>query len=332
MIDEKEVLFRSSDQLQHTCRVKTYPDGRKSLLVADRAIFRETGWEDSSERTRREKEARESLDAWLELVCPSTDVGDRTTYALYREDDKRRESLARSMRRAKTNIRDLGLSNDWRYFVTLTLDQSRIDRYDVKEITRHLNHWLDNQVRREGLVYVLVPERHKDGAIHFHGLFNGALTAEDSGTVDYMGKPRKPRTARQRASWLENGGHVVYNLPAWGWGFSTAIELYGDREAAVGYVVKYIGKQMQPDGMGGLRPGKIGGRWYYSGGDLLRPAVSWCDLEPGAFEKLPGFCFEIEALGCRCKKIEIDPDGNIIENKDKKEKEKESNGRKEGMD
>ena len=84
---------------------------------------------------------------------------------------------------------------------TLTLDPARVNRYDVREVTRHLNHWLDNQVRRKGLAYVLVPERHKDGAIHFHGFFNDALEARDSGTVSLPGQkaPRRPRSARQRA-------------------------------------------------------------------------------------------------------------------------------------
>ncbi|MFQ7854076.1 MAG: hypothetical protein ACLRIS_01925 [Flavonifractor plautii] len=83
-----------------------------------------------------------------------------------------------------------------------------MNRYDVREVTRHLNHWLDNQVRRKGLAYVLVPERHKDGAIHFHGFFNDALEARDSGTVSARPEsPRRPRSARQRAKWLEDGGN-----------------------------------------------------------------------------------------------------------------------------
>ena len=58
---------------------------------------------------------------------------------------------------------------------------------------------------------------------------------------------------------------------------------------------KYIGKDMEPgaspNGDGPeLQPAKIGGRWYYSGGALGRPEVTYCDLgfresleEPGAY-------------------------------------------------
>lgn len=165
-------------------------------------------------------------------------------------------------------VRDLGLCNDWEYFVTLTLDPARIDRYDPAEVARHLNHWLDNRVRRDGLCYVLVPEHHRDGAIHFHGFFNGALAAVDSGHRD-------------------EGGHPIYNLPAWGWGFSTAIRLYGERAAAVGYCCKYIAKQQE----------KIGGRWYYSGGRLRRPEVSWSDVDFETLLRAEGAePFQIEAL------------------------------------
>lgn len=132
--------------------------------------------------------------------------------------------------------------------VTLTLDPARVNRYDVREVTRHLNHWLDNQVRRKGLAYVLVPERHKDGAIHFHGFFNDALEARDSGTVSLPGQkaPRRPRSARQRAKWLEDGGNPSTTFPAGSWGFTTAIELYGEYDRAVSYVCKYIGKELAP--------------------------------------------------------------------------------------
>ena len=104
----------------------------------------------------------------------------------------------------------------FRWFVTLTLDPARVNRYDVREVTRHLNHWLDNQVRRKGPGLRPGAGRHKDGAIHFHGFFNDALEARDSGTVSLPGQkaPRRPRSARQRAKWLEDGGNPSTTFPA----------------------------------------------------------------------------------------------------------------------
>ena len=133
-----------------TARVKSYPGGRCEALVCDKAIFGGSGWE--ARQGSRVKEPR------------AKDGG---------------HDVARAVRRARAQVRDIALCTPFRWFVTLTLDPARVNRYDVREVTRHLNHWLDNQVRRKGLAYVLVPERHKDGAIHFHGFFNDALEARD---------------------------------------------------------------------------------------------------------------------------------------------------------
>ena len=148
--------------------------------------------------------------------------------------------------------------------MTLTLDRERIDRYDVGVITKKLNQVMDNLVRRRGLAYVLVPERHKDGAVHFHGFFTDAVRAVESGHTDGQ-------------------GHKVYNLPEWPLGFSTAIELYGTYSSAVGYVCKYVRKQDE----------KIGGRWFYSGGKLAKPAVSYPDVEWREAHEAGGYEFSV---------------------------------------
>lgn len=302
------VRLEIPERLRHNCRVKTFPDGSATVMVAERAIFREPGWELASDRQAQIDAQERAWQAHIEALDEANfDVGVLSEYALRRHEDaeaqKRRDSVSRAQRRARNAVRDLGLSNDWKYFVTLTLDRTRIDRYDMREITRTLNRWLDNHVRRDGLAYVLVPERHQDGAIHFHGLFNDALAAVDSGTVTPCeqaakpgGRPKKPKTAKQREALLADGWQVVYNLPAWDLGFTTAIELYGDRRRAVNYVCKYVGKQ-QKDGTAG----KIGGRWYYSGGALRRPAVTFCDVDYAELEAEKHQLFEIPELGCSVK-------------------------------
>lgn len=66
-----------------------------------------------------------------------------------------------------------------------------------------MNDWLKNRKKKYGRFdYIFIPERHKDGCIHFHGVtggFKGEVV--DSGVRDK--------------------GHIVYNCSDWRFGFST---------------------------------------------------------------------------------------------------------------
>lgn len=270
--------------ITHTGRVKIYPGGLREVMACSKPIFRASGWEEAGKPKGKRKARRDE--------AGGGDTG-------------------RAVRRARSQVRDIALCNAFSYFVTLTLDKEQIDRYDMAAITRKLNAWLSNQVQRKGLKYVLVPERHKDGAVHFHGFFNAALEVVDSGTMipPGGGKPKKPRSKTQAKEWLSKGGHTVYNLPAWSLGFTTAIELYGDYENAVGYVCKYIGKDMPanlqdgPEGLPELTA-KIGGRWYYSGGELARPDIRLVDLEWREVAQQPGaYVIEVPEAGCVFAKV-----------------------------
>ena len=251
---------KKSNEITYTSRMKSYPDGSFEVMAADSAVFRREGWEErkSGERARVSRAVEQGNE-----VAGGTPAADQE----------------RSMRRAAARLRDLALCNDFRWFVTLTLDPTKIDRHSMEALTRVLNRWADNRVRRKGLRYVLVPERHKDGAIHLHGFFNDVLPLVDSGTISRPGgKPRKPRSEAQAAQWLAEGGKRVYNIPDWSLGFSTALELTGDYHAAVAYVCKYVRKQRE----------KIGGRWYYSGGKLEDPTISYADISYREVEALEG--------------------------------------------
>ena len=230
-------------KITHAVRVKLYPCGGFEMMAASRDIFAE--YPEGKPKPVNPSQRRQELAAVAEAAgkpCPAVDRAEDLPHST----DK--ASLARSMRRARARVRDIALSNRFRWFVTLTLDRTKIDRYDMSAILKVLNRWLDNRVRRDGLKYILVPERHKDGAIHFHGFFSDSVDAVPSGHYDAA-------------------GHSIYNLPAWGLGFSAAIEIFGDYPRAVSYVCKYIGKQ-------GDKPA---GRWYYSGGALEQPRVIYPD-------------------------------------------------------
>lgn len=184
------------------------------------------------------------------------------------------DAQRRAARRARKQLYELCACNDLDLFFTLTLSKEVIDRYDYKTIVRRFGQWADNRVRRKGLRYVAVPERHRDGAIHFHGLCNSqAVRLVDSGRTD------------------KKSGQAIFNMPDWRFGFTTAIYIYGAPGAAAQYVAKYVTKQA-----GG---GTIGGRYYLHGGDLQRARCRYYHEDFDAFEGKEVECGE--AAGLRIK-------------------------------
>ena len=211
MYDNK--LFRCHSEVYHNAKLKMYPDGNHKLTVASRPIFKEEGWESTEFKEPVPKPKN---------MCNEV-----------RED---------SFRRALNTVYDIARLNHFRWFITWTLDKSLIDRYDPVQVSRKLQDYLKNKVRRNAAVYLVIPEHHKDGAIHMHGLLNGEFSMVDSG------KQTK-------------GGQRIYNMPQWKFGYSTAIELDEQKQRVANYITKYISKDFR----------KIFGNFYYAGGkELIR--------------------------------------------------------------
>lgn len=186
------------------------------------------------------------------------------------------DNVDRARKRAVKRLRDLIECNDWDYFVTLTLDGELIDRGDYNAVIRRVNTYLGNRVRRSSWRYVGVVEYHKDHrGIHFHFLVSGDVRVVDSGCVirPSGGRPVKRSTA-YRQGFLDGDLKTVYNVCDWSLGFSTAIKVYGNPRALARYVGKYLTKS---------EGDKIGGRWFYHGGDLNEPEYKYDNLDFDGF-------------------------------------------------
>lgn len=159
----------------------------------------------------------------------------------------------RAAKRARKRLFELAACNDFSIFFTLTIDPKKLDRYDYKAVIKKVSQWLADRVRRTGFAYIAVPELHKDGAIHFHGLSNEkGLKLIDSGHKDKHGRP-------------------VYNVANWPYGMiTTAVKLYGDYQNVCKYITKYITK-----GTKGTNVSTIGGRYFFHGGELLEPTYRY---------------------------------------------------------
>lgn len=268
---QKNPPFRAEKaEAKHFAKAFIYPCGVMDIMASTEPDFGPKGWEAAEDYARAQRARARTKDGAGESEAEPAPEEDASPCS--GKPQALAEDVERSMRRARAKVRRIALANEFRYFVTLTLDPAKVDSHDGAAVVRKLNTWASNAVQRQGLRYILVPERHKKGGIHFHGFFNDALPVVDSGTMrpPWGGKPRRPRSKAERAEWLAAGGQIVYNMPGWALGFTTAMELHGEYPAAVAYVCKYIGKDGE----------KPAGRWYYSGGDLREPEVQFLDLSP----------------------------------------------------
>lgn len=103
--------------------------------------------------------------------------------------------LDNSLSRAKSKLFEYVTNNDFKYFVTLTIN-SNYDRFDLDSFRRRINQIIRN-MRRVGftdLFYILIPELHKNGAVHFHGFFSsgfgGDFYINDNGFLSWASYDR----------------------------------------------------------------------------------------------------------------------------------------------
>ena len=123
------------------------------------------------------------------------------------------------------------------YFFTGTFDPKKWDRSNFRKLHSSLTHWL----RRRGINYILVPEPHKDGSIHFHGFFDSSV---EPYLAEFDIKHKLPSKIKQA---LKEDREIM-NCPDYakmfGW---VSIERVRNLEASALYVAKYITKTFEDE-------------------------------------------------------------------------------------
>jgi len=157
-------------------------------------------------------------------------------------------SLESSIKRTKTHIADLILCNDFNLFGTLTISPKKADRYNDKEVRTKLENALSNIQRKYKIQYLIVPERHKDGALHFHTLLKGV-----------------PPEALFLTKVRDTKGRKIYNWKDYNLGHSN-FSYVESKEKTANYVKKYVTKELSTE---------ANKRRYWASKDLIRPKVSY---------------------------------------------------------
>lgn len=184
--------------------------------------------------------------------CVAVDHIKKVGKKKYKRKNAEEDNTRRSVSRSKQTIYELARNGVWEWFVTLTFDGEKVDRYDYSLLSKKLSVWLMNlRKKAPDLQYLLVPELHKDGAYHFHGLMSNLENCKitDSGRMA-KGKP-------------------IYNLGSYRFGFSTMTRVE-DNAAVTRYIAKYVTKDLLK---------YIGSKKrYWASRNLERPEVQLLEL------------------------------------------------------
>ena len=161
----------------------------------------------------------------------------------------------RSQRNTLNNIFDISRNNKWDLFITLTFNPLKVDSFNYDDVTKKLKNWIDRFRRKnKDVKYIIVPELHKSGRFHFHGLFANCdnLKLVNSGKRDKKGR-------------------IVYNIDNYGLGWNTATKVENS-DAANKYIAKYCNKSLVSVTKGKKR--------YWASRNCARPDIKELRVNP----------------------------------------------------
>lgn len=145
-----------------------------------------------------------------------------------------------SMKRTRGKVFDYARCNEWEWFVTFTLNREKVDRFNYDECVKVVSKWLNNLRRTNvGLFYLVVPEMHKSGAWHFHGLFGGLSESE----IVWSGRYVRKHYRKYGRVYYINTKDKIYRFGHYKLGFMSATKIK-DRERVTSYITKYITKDL----------------------------------------------------------------------------------------
>jgi len=133
-------------------------------------------------------------------------------------------------------------------FITITSHEKLPNFATTEKVFRAAWGTLYNAIKRQhnAMAYIMIPERHKDGRLHVHGIWNAAVTQK----------------------WLKD------NARKRGLGYQCKVIHLTNSRSACEYVVKYLGKSLNSDYPPRFRRVRVSNNWI----DIPKPATELGEL------------------------------------------------------
>lgn len=171
---------------------------------------------------------------------------DPDAVCLRRDAQNNDNKLASNFSRARSMVLQYALCNPWDYFFTGTLDETKFNRYDLDTYQTRLSQFIRDKRKAydSQIQFLLIPERHKDGAWHIHGLIYGLPASAI--------RPFRPPEPQH----LIDGGFLNWPDYMEKFGFCSLAPIK-DPLAVSFYITKYISKDLSQ------RAGDLGKHLYF---------------------------------------------------------------------
>lgn len=181
------------------------------------------------------------------------------------------KKIDQSLSRTRRIVLELALCNNWEYFCTFTVSPDNYDRKDLDKFHKDFTQFIRDQRKKYSvdIRFVLVPELHKDGSWHMHGLISGLDPAlEPFFCLDRKGV--RSVNGRRLPKKLIQGKYKCWFDYWQKFGFCSLGKIQ-NKTACAFYVAKYISKQID----GHTQP--VGSHLYYASRGLNR-STPWGDV------------------------------------------------------
>lgn len=205
------------------------------------------------------------------------------------------EKLQNNISRSKSKIFEYAMCNEFEYFITLTIDQEKYNRENLKVYYKSFSKFLNNYNAKyhTKIKYLFIPELHKDGkSWHMHGLISGIPPEQLVNFDKIEGVPKR----------LKN--HKYFN---WGeyqekFGF-VSLGVIESTEKVSKYITKYISKGLTKT------VHELNCRSFYNSLGLNKCV----EIKKGTLESTSEIKYEFENDYCKIKWFDSFPDIEIKE-------------------
>ena len=138
------------------------------------------------------------------------------------------------------NLLGLGYCNEWQYFLTITFDKMKVDRYNDYDIISAVQEEFEAIHRKyKEFKYCYIIERHKDGAYHCHGFVSGIDNVISLNPIYVRSDGKK--------IWPSKSKFIQYGIQQkyFDYGLVTVSPIFS-KENVINYCSKYISKDFKP--------------------------------------------------------------------------------------